>query len=57
MKTKQKTKHPNVPNVRINPELNKYQNTIMFPEKLARVNKMLENENFSEQIRKIMSGK
>lgn len=52
MKTTEKNKSSFKTTVRINPELNKYQNIILFPEKLAKANKMLETMSFSEQLRK-----
>ncbi len=57
MKTAEKVKNPFEPIVRYNPELDKYKDIILFPEKLARANKMCENMNVSEQIKKIKSGK
>jgi hypothetical protein len=41
-----------VPAVRIDPALNKYDKIVLFPEKLKKANKMLEQTNFIEMIKK-----
>lgn len=41
MKTVEELNKRNVPIVTIDPELDKYRDKIMFPEKLAKANKML----------------
>ncbi len=41
-----------VPAVRIDPTLNKYDDVVLFPEKLEKANKMLETSNFKEFIAK-----
>lgn len=41
MKTTVETEQKRVPDVIIDPELDKYNNVVLFPEKLAKANEML----------------
>ena len=41
MKTEKKIQHPKVPNVTVDPSLDKYAEMNLFPEKLAKAKEML----------------
>lgn len=46
MKTMQEINENKVPAVRIDPSLNKYDNIVLFPEKLAKANEQLKKSGF-----------
>ena len=46
MKTMHEINEKKVPAVRIDPSLNKYDNIVLFPDKLAKANKKLKKSGF-----------
>ena len=52
MKTILELNKTNVPAVRIDPALNKYDKVVLFPEKLAKANDMVKNSNLAKVIGK-----
>ncbi|MES2774783.1 MAG: hypothetical protein V4722_11400 [Bacteroidota bacterium] len=52
MKTMSEIKEKKVPAVRIDPSLDKYNNVVLFPEKLAKANEMLQKSNITAVMNK-----
>ncbi len=52
MKTTQDKKNPNIPDVTIDPSLDKLKDQNLFPEKLAKANEMLKTAKLTGEITK-----
>ncbi len=52
MKTVLEINKKKIPAVRIDPELDKYDNTIIFPEKLAKANEQIKKSGFPKLPKK-----
>lgn len=52
MKTMLEINEKRIPAVRIDPELDKYNNVILFPEKLAKANEQLKKSGFPKLPKK-----
>ena len=55
MKTMLEINKKKVPAVRIDPMLNKYDNVVLFPEKLAKANEQIKKSGFPKLARKKQS--
>lgn len=50
MKTEKKRKHPKVPNMTIDPSLDKYADMNLFPEKLAKAEEVLRTTKLPDEL-------
>ncbi len=56
MKTMHEINEKNVPAVRIDPSLDKYDNLVLFPEKLAKANEQVKKSGFPKLPGKKLDG-
>jgi hypothetical protein len=52
MKTTQEINEKKLPSIVIDPSLNKYENVVLFPEKLAKANEQIKKSGFPKLIAK-----